>query len=664
VGRRDLHALAREARERTPPRLTEPGVPTVTVVVPVHGQWAYTRKCLHALSRTAGGHSFEVVVVDDASPDRTRQHLRRVRGVRVVELDQNLGFVGACNAGIAAARGQFVVLLNNDTAVHPEWLSAMLEAMEDPTVGLVGSRLVYPDGRLQEAGGIVFADGTAWNYGRFADPELPQFTYRRDVDYCSGASVMVRRSILDQLGGLDERLAPAYYDDTDLAFGVRSLGYRVVYEPASIVVHYEGISNGTDEAHGVKSHQVINRGRFAEKWAAELAAHPAPGAAGVERAARRRQGAGIVVVVDHIVPEPDNDSGSVRMAAALRTLRGLGYAVVFIPSNRQRTEPYTRELQCDGIEVVYGTQDQADVLRAIADDVIAVMICRVDVAAVNLLPMRRIFPDAPLIYDTVDLHFLRVQRAEEVAGRTTPSPFAHAVQELELAAIRSADLTLVVSEPDKQALAEMVPQAPVAVVSNVHVVPALVAEPVRRDRVLFVGSFAHHPNGDAVQWFVEEVLPRLTEAAGGPVQVDIVGKGADPALVAASPRGVTFLGWVPDLHPVYAQARVVIAPLRFGAGVKGKIGEALSLGVPVVTTSVGAEGMGLVDGESALVADDPDAFASAVARLLVDDDLWRTMSSAGHRLVADRFGEDRFRQALVAALEAAREARDASRAGR
>ena len=193
----------------------------------MHGKWDYTRRCLEAVAATAGGIQFEVLVVDDASPDETLDRLADVHGVRVLRLQKNVGFVGACNAGIEEARGEFVVLLNNDTRVSPLWLIPLVETISEPDVGLVGSRLVYPDGRLQEAGGIVFSDGSGWNYGKFKDPEDPAFMARRDVDYCSGACIIVRKSTLTEVGNLDTRYAPAYYEDTDLAFAVRELGLQI-----------------------------------------------------------------------------------------------------------------------------------------------------------------------------------------------------------------------------------------------------------------------------------------------------------------------------------------------------------------------------------------------------------------------------------------------------
>lgn len=649
-GLRGAVSVARTVTRRRPPSalasLTPLGFPTrtaprVSVVVPVHGKWEYTERCLRALSGTSGAVPFEVIVVDDASPDDTRARLSAVTGVRVVPLDVNQGYVGACNAGIEAARGDLVVLLNNDTRVHPDWLVPLVDALEDPTIGLAGSRLVYPDGRLQEAGGIVFDDASGWNYGKFGDPEDPRYTYRRDVDYCSGASIMLRRSTLAELGGLDTRFAPAYYDDTDLAFAVRALGLRVVYEPRSIVVHDEGVSHGTDESVGIKSYQGVNRTKFQEKWAAELAGQMPPGADDVQRAARRRQGSGIVVVVDHYVPRPDEDSGSVRMLGMLRALRDLGYGVLFVPDNRHRSEPYTGDLQRLGVEVFYGHGDLTDALLTLREDIRAIVVSRVTVARDYLIELRSALPEVPFVFDTVDLHFLREEREAALAGLEELPPRAVAMREFELAMVRSSDVTLVVSSFEQELLRGLVPDADVRVLSNVHAQVADVPPIAGREGLLFVGSFAHHPNADALRWFTAEVLPLIEERHPG-IPVHVVGRDPLPELVAAAPRNVTYHGWVEDLAPVYGQVRVVIAPLRYGAGVKGKIGEAMSHGVPVVMTPVGAEGMDIRDGETALVAPAAAEFAAAVDRLVVDDVLWERLSSDARSHIDVILGTDQF----------------------
>lgn len=623
--------------------------PVVSVVIPVHGKWDVTERCLRSFVDHPPTMTFELVVVDDASPDDTRERLAEVPEVVAVHLDQNQGFIGAVNAGVAAARGEYVALLNNDTEIRPGWLESLVRTASAPEVGLVGSKLVYPDGRLQEAGGIVFDDAHAWNFGRGDDPSRPMYDVRRAVDYCSGAAILLRRDLLEELGGLDTRYAPAYYEDVDLAFAVRERGLSVVYDPAAVVVHHEGVSHGTDETSGVKAYQEINREKLREKWATRLADHLPYDPANVARAARRPAGSRIVVVVDHHVPEPDNDAGSVRMYQLLLSLRDLGYGVLFVPDNRSPGEPWGAALRAAGIEVLSGWEPLEQLLTELRGSIAAVIGARVGVAWPYLLMARRILPGVPFIFDTVDLHHLREERQAELTGDDADVARARTTLELEVAFVRGADATFVVSPVEKAHLADEAPEATVCVVPTVH---ARAAEPAPldgRSGLLFVGSFAHPPNADGVEWFLTEVLP-IIRRSQPELDVTVVGRDAPERLRALADEHVSFTGWVPDLDPVYAGARVVVAPLRYGAGLKGKVGEAMSHGVPVVGTSVAAEGLAIEHGLTGWVADAPEDFAEGVVRLLTDDEAWAAVSTAGREHIDALLGVGAFESRLVEAL--------------
>ncbi|MDY6993178.1 MAG: glycosyltransferase family 2 protein [Pseudomonadota bacterium] len=252
-----------------PLALTKPKRPTkVSIVIPVFNKALYTYNCLLALQACDQDINQEIIIVDNASTDETPALLAPLtEQIKVIQNEENTGFVTACCQGAQQAEGELIVFLNNDTQVMPDWLTSMVDVMAtQPQVGITGSKLIYPDGRLQEAGGIIFNDGSGYNYGRFQDPSDSEFNQPRWVDYCSGASLMIRKSLWQQLGGFDSRFAPAYYEDTDLCFAARHAGYQVCYCPQSEVIHHEGITAGTDITAGYKAFQAVNRDKFIAKW--------------------------------------------------------------------------------------------------------------------------------------------------------------------------------------------------------------------------------------------------------------------------------------------------------------------------------------------------------------------------------------------------------------
>ncbi|MGH3513919.1 MAG: glycosyltransferase, partial [Pseudonocardiaceae bacterium] len=625
--------------------------PLLSIVVPVHGKWDYTRACLASIAAHRPAVPFEVLVVDDASPDRTAELVAASPGVRLVRTERNVGFIGACNLGANHARGSYLLFLNNDTEVQPGALDALVDAADsDDRIGLVGAMLVYPDGRLQESGGIIWADGSGWNYGRDRDAHAPQFQVRRDVDYCSGAAVLVRQELFEAVGGFDQRYAPAYYEDTDLAFAIRATGHRTIVEPRAVVMHHEGVSHGTDLTGGVKRFQEVNRAQFVDKWASSLAEHlPAASELNVWLARQRGPAGhrgGLVLVADHQVPMPDRDSGSMRMHRLLLALVELGQRVVFFPCNGALLQPYTADLQRHGITVIADAAGQDTFLREAGAALHLAVLSRPQVGWKLLEELRMRAPRCLVGYDTVDVHFLRLQRQAELAAATGDETTATALagkaaasRELELGLVRAADLTLVVSEHEQALLRSLVPEADVRVLSNVHHRAAELPGPQGRAGLLFVGSFDHLPNRDAVAWMAREVLPLVHRRHPGTV-LHVVGSNPSPDVLELADDTVEIHGWVADLVPLHQRCRLSVAPLRYGAGVKGKVGESMAAGLPTVCTPVAVEGMGLVDGEHVLVAADARGFADQVVALRDDDALWCTLSEAGANAIIQRFGPD------------------------
>jgi len=635
-----------------PSHLPCPDQPTVSIVIPVHNKWEYTAACLRSLAETPCQTPFEVIVVDDRSSDETAARLAGIEGLLHVTNEQNLGFVESCNRGAERARGEYLVMLNNDTQVLEGWLEALAGTFERfPDTGLVGARLMYPDGRLQEAGGIVFSDGSGWNYGRNDDPERPEYRHARVVDYCSGACIMIPAALFRELGGFDRHYVPAYYEDTDLAFRIRARGLQVRVEPAATVVHHEGATSGTDLNSGAKRFQEINRAKFIERWQAELAGYPAPIVNPEDqqeiRRARDHRLEGRVLIIDAYTPEPDQDSGSLRLRYLMSCLGDLGYGVTFLPHNRMPAGRYTRELQQAGVEAVYDPW-VGSLQRFFADrgaEFDFVMISRHYVASRYLSLLERYCPQARFLFDTVDLHYLREERHAELEDSLSLRRAAAQTRRSELAVIEAADATLVVSPTEQAVLREVAPDARVHVISNVHEVVGSRRPFAERKDLFFVGGYQHPPNVDAARWFVGSVWP-LIHAELPDVEFHLIGSKAPDEVRALEGGGVRFHGFVEDLEPWLDGCRIAVAPLRYGAGIKGKVNMSMSRGQPVVATPIAVEGMFAKPGRDVLVGESAEEFAAQVVRLYRDEELWNHISAHGVENVRNYFSVDTARRSL------------------
>jgi GT2 family glycosyltransferase len=627
--------------------------PKVSIILPVFNHYRMTINCLRSISKHTTHLDYEVILADDGSSDLTTTISERVSGLVLCRSESNVGFLRNCNGGAEAARGEYLVFLNNDTAVTEGWLDHLIDELDRiPETGVVGPKLVYGDGQLQEAGGIIWRDGSGWNFGRLDDRDKPAYNYRKTVDYVSGACLVIRGRLWRELGGFDERYVPAYYEDTDLCFAVRELGYDVVYQPKSEVFHFEGVSNGTDLATGIKRYQEVNLGKFTQKWEQVLIRDHFENGDKVFLARDRSRHQRSILVIDHYVPSFDKDAGSRSTMMYLRHMVDMGYNVKFIGANFFPHQPYTQALQDLGIEVLHGEYMARHIdqwLQEHAQYFSAIYLHRPHVAEQFLPMLTRMEPRPKIIYFGHDLHYIRTSREAELYDSEELRRDAESWKKREYAVFGQVDQIYYPSQSEVEAIHAERPGL------SVRAIPLYLVDDVEarhddlsiREDMMFVGGFNHPPNVDGVQWLVREILPLVRERAPE-IKLHIVGSNPPDAVLNLAADGVLVHGYVSDevLFELYQSVKVAAVSLRYGAGVKGKVIEALQWGLPVVTTTVGAEGLPEAKDVMA-VEDTPESFAEAVLMVLEDrpQALQKLEQCSGY--LKDHFSKSRARDILI-----------------
>jgi GT2 family glycosyltransferase len=620
--------------------LVTSSAPRVTILIPVHNNWSVTFRCLMALQRNFDTTHYEVILIDDASTDATVEFTRNLRGIRVLRIEKNVGFLHAVNLGAKFAKGEYLAILNNDTEPLSGWLDNLTTVLQsDKSIAVAGSKLIYPDGSLQEAGCQIFRLGNAWNLGRGSNAELPQYQFNREVDYCSAAAILVRHEFWTTIGGFDSHFAPAYCEDADLGLAAWENGYRVVYVPSSCVIHYEGLSNGTSTSTGVKRFQEINTKKMKIKWQMTLSSHWKD--EGIPRLEFSRDSRGIIVVIDHILPSHHRDSGSLRTIRLCKLLQEAGWHVVLAAQFYDSSLQDIERLRMSGIEVYEDISELFSSLESRKKRVKLFWLIRDSVVSNYQAHCKMFSSDVHIISDLLDLKYYLDNDAKI------------AIDKKHLNIAKESDTTLLVSPYEVEILAEK-HKGRMYSFWKYFDLNSCNAEWENREGLLFVGGFRHTPNVEGLNWFVDSVLPILRQN-GFTSSIKIIGSGLDEAnRTKWTAAGLTILGGVHSLDSFYDGSRISIIPLLSGRGMKGKVAESMSYGVPFVGTEVSIEGFDNGNLLNLMVTEaNPKLYANKILEVYNSKALWSQLSDGSQQYVKDFLSRERLANKLEHILDAA-----------
>jgi O-antigen biosynthesis protein len=607
--------------------------PEISVLLVLFNRAELTLACLRSLVENHF-ERIEVVIADNNSQDETPLLLDRLRGVRIIRNAENRHFLLAINQIAKEARGDYLLILNNDAQVLPGTLHSALNTMRTTRdIGAVGGRIILLDGTLQESGSIIWRDGSCLGYGRGDNPFAPMYMFRRDVDYCSAAFLLTPRQVWEGLGGFDEKFKPAYYEETDYCMRLWERRLRVVYEPNAILLHYEfassdSVSDATD-LH--REHQRI----FAERHQDMLATHSDPDVNSILPARMKHQGKRRVLFIDDRVPHTWLGSGFPRARAILLALLQQDCFVTFYPLS-EFTEDWTsvysdmpREIE---FMIGYGPPLLEPFLRNRRSYYDTIFISRPH----NMKILKSVFDAHPhwfdqvnVIYDAEAIFATREVTFRQMNGTPLMPEEVDALFRAEVDLASEADCVIAVSETDAENFLKHGTDNVRIVGHSIAVSPTSRSFDQRKG-FLFVGAIHDEvsPNGDSVIWFLESILPQIEAALGGDIPFMIAGINNSQRVKELATSSVKILGRVADLTDLYDSARVFIAPTRYAAGIPHKIHEAAARGVPVVATQLLATQLGWEDGNVLLVGNDADSFARKCIDLHENRGLWEKLRGA------------------------------------
>ncbi len=608
----------------------------VTIALVFYNRAALSLLCLKSILKHVK-LPYELVIIDNDSSDETEELLSRIEGATIKRNTENLGFVKAVNQAAELASGKYLLLLNNDAMLEEASIENAVQVLEsDDQIGAVGARIKLLDGSLQEAGSIIWNDGACVGYGRGDDPQSPQYMFRRNVDYCSGAFLLFELALFRELDCFDEQFAPAYYEESDFCIRLQQLGYQIVYDPNVQISHYEFASSGG--ISGAGKLQQAHREVLCEKHPVYLSRKMENNPDNILRA-RSANDLPNVLVIDDRVPYPSLGAGYPRCSHILNSLARLPINLTFYPllfPEDDWDEVYT--LLAANIEVMlgHGRAGLLDFLKDRSGFYQTIMVSRVhnmEIFNQALSANSELLDGIEIIYDAEAVSAPREVLQRRFWGEHLSDEQARHMVEQELVQAKHADKVIAVSTQEAAIYHEHGIDN-TTVLGHMLAVQATEKPFSKRRDLLFVGALRDEgsPNVDSLLWFLVNCLPLIEEKVPD-IRLFVIGDNTVPSLSTVTKDNVIFTGRLDSISEYYNDCRVFIAPTRFAAGIPHKVHEAASMGLPSVTTTLLAQQLGWTNEEQLLCADTPEKFAECCVRLHSDEKLWQGIRESGLQAV-------------------------------
>jgi GT2 family glycosyltransferase/glycosyltransferase involved in cell wall biosynthesis len=566
-----------------------------SVIVPTLGRIDLLFNLLVSMANSSISTPIEVIVSDDASSIDVSILNFFFPAVIFMASEENRGFLRNVNTAAKSARGDYFVIANNDMIIHRRALDELIRVLDEHAeAGVVGGLVLSKDGTVQECGGAVWADGTAWNLFRGQPDTTGMPKNVREVDYTSGCWLATRKSTWLALNGFSDELAPAYCEDLDYCLKVRQSGQRVLVNPHSRVTHFEGQTMGTDTSSKSdgKRFQEINQRKILNKWKKVLPSLYAPNGSLSPQFRGYKYLKPIALIYDHYCPEPDRDAGSKTVFEFVAAIcKAQAYYPIFVPMNNHYSK-YAVQLEQMGVEVIHGDGWER-LERLISDraDQIALTVCsRLGVAKHFQWHIER-SAGKKLVY-IQDVEEIRHATALGVVSDSDASTIYRRHVETWRRTYELFDHVLTCSAAETEHLSQHL-SMPVTTISPNRATPEVPATRAGGTcEMLFVGSMNHYPNLTGIEWFVTSVLPSIRQLIPD-ATLHLVGSGFETCTWLQVP-GVVLHGQVSEstLLFLYSMCNLAVAPLLEGAGTKGKVVEALSQGKPCIGTAIAFQGLG------------------------------------------------------------------------